>query len=65
LLLNERFKMERHVPGLGDIKAFYPPGSPKVEQYRGIPYGSVPARFRQAKLVTGWPDNKWDGTKYG
>ena len=57
--------MHRRVPLLGVVEGIEIPEYPNVEQYRGIPYGSVPARFQQAKLVTKWPDNKWDGTKYG
>ncbi|KAL6408580.1 Lipase 3, partial [Ilyonectria robusta] len=57
--------MIRQVPGLGSVQGLVPAEFGNVEQYRGIPYGSIPARFRQAKLVTSWPDGKWDGTKYG
>ena len=57
--------MHRRVPLLGVVEGIEIPEYPKVEQYRGIPYGSIPARFQQAKLVTKWPDNRWDGTKYG
>lgn len=57
--------MQRQVPGLGLIEGLQFPDYPHVEQYRGIPYGSVSARFRQAELVTEWEDEKLDGTKYG
>ncbi|RDL31820.1 Uncharacterized protein BP5553_09222 [Venustampulla echinocandica] len=57
--------MQREVPGLGTVNGIEFAECPNVEQYRGIPYGSVPARFRQSKLVTSWPDNKWDGTVHG
>ena len=57
--------MQRQIPGLGVVTGPTHPRYANIEQYNGIPYGSIPARFRQAKLVTSWPDNKWDGTKYG
>lgn len=57
--------MQRKVPELGAVDGISSPDFPNIEQYNGIPYGSIPARFRQAKLVTTWPDDKWDGTKYG
>jgi hypothetical protein len=57
--------MIRQVPGLGSVQGLLPAEFENVEQYRGIPYGSIAARFRQAKPVTTWPDGKWDGTKYG
>lgn len=55
----------RQVPGLGEVKGLERAEFPDVDQYRGIQYGFVPARFRQSKLVTSWPDGKWDATKYG
>jgi hypothetical protein len=57
--------MQRWVPGLGTVEGVSSTDLPNIEQYNGIPYGSIPARFRQAKLVKTWPDNRWDGTKYG
>lgn len=57
--------MQLQVPGLGAVSGLTQTKYAKVEQYNGIPYGSISARFRQSKLVTSWPDNKWDGTKYG
>lgn len=56
---------QREVPGLGVVTGIEPAEFPQTEQYNGIPYGSIEARFRQSKVVTSWPDNKWDGTKYG
>jgi len=35
-----------------------------IHQYRGIKYASVPARFRQSKLVTKYPPLV-DAAKYG
>ena len=33
-------------------------------QYLGLPYASVPGRFRRPQpSVTPWPDKRWDGTK--
>jgi carboxylesterase type B len=57
--------MSRQVPGLGLVQGLLPVDFKRVEQYRGIPYGSVPARFRQSKLVTKWADDTLDATKYG
>ncbi|RAO73254.1 uncharacterized protein BHQ10_009266 [Talaromyces amestolkiae] len=55
----------RLVSGLGEIEGLGFSQYPNVEQYRGIPYGIVPARFRQAKLVSSWPDGKLKATQYG
>ena len=55
----------RTVPGLGVVEAAELSNYTAVEQYRGIPYGSISARFRQSKIVASWPGNKWDGTNYG
>jgi carboxylesterase type B len=57
--------MEREVPGLGAVKGLSFAEYSHVEQYRGIPYGSVAARFRRSELVTSWPDGRMDGTAYG
>ncbi|PVH84303.1 alpha/beta-hydrolase [Cadophora sp. DSE1049] len=57
--------MNRTVPGLGSVRGVLPPEFGNAEQYRGIPYGSISARFRQSKLVTAWPENTCDATKYG
>jgi hypothetical protein len=56
---------EISISGLGVVKGLEFAEYPNIEQYRGIPYGFIPARFRQSKLVTSWPDNKWDGTAFG
>lgn len=35
-----------------------------VAQYLGVPYATVPGRFRRSQpLAAPWPDKKWDGTK--
>jgi carboxylesterase type B len=57
--------MECEVPGLGAVKGLSFAEYSHVEQYRGIPYGSVAARFRRSELVTSWPDGRMDGTAYG
>ncbi len=57
--------MSRHIPGLGRVQGLIPADFENVERYRGIPYGSISARFRQAELVTKWKDDKLDATKYG
>lgn len=56
---------QREVPGLGVVAGLDSAEFPLVEQYHGIPYGEIEARFRQSKLVTSWPEGKWDGTKHG
>ncbi|KAJ5460938.1 Alpha/Beta hydrolase protein [Penicillium daleae] len=57
--------MERHVPGLGVVSGIVSDKFRHIEQYNGIPYGTIEARFRQAKLVTSWHGDKWDGKEYG
>ena len=57
--------MRRDVPGLGVIEGLDFFDYPHVEQYRGIPYGSISARFRQAELVKQWKDGKLDAREYG
>ncbi|OQU95216.1 hypothetical protein CLAIMM_01455 [Cladophialophora immunda] len=57
--------MHREVQGLGVVHGVDFTDYPNVEQYRGIPYGSIPARFRQATLVNSWKDGRLDGTAYG
>lgn len=47
----------------GIIHSLSTPEAP-LHQYRGIKYASVPARFRQSKLVTLYPPVT-DATKYG
>lgn len=55
----------RQVPGLGEVKGLERAEYSGVDQYRGIQYGFVPARFRQAELFNSWPEGKWDATEYG
>lgn len=57
--------MQRQVSGLGTIKGLSPDSCEHVEQYRGIPFGSVEQRFRRARLVGSWPEGIRDGTKFG
>jgi carboxylesterase type B len=35
-----------------------------IHQFRGIKYASIPARFRQSKLVTSYPSSV-DATRHG
>lgn len=56
---------KREVPNLGEIIGTTFEEHPEVEQYRGIPYATVPARFKQSVLADSWPEKKWDGTKFG
>lgn len=57
--------MYRNIPGLGSVQGLLSTEFKNSEQYRGIPYGSISARFRQSKLVTTWPEKRCDATKYG
>lgn len=36
-----------------------------IVQFRGIPYASIPARFRQSVLCTGLPTRPFDATQTG
>ncbi|RMJ06783.1 hypothetical protein BHE90_015287 [Fusarium euwallaceae] len=52
------------VPGLGNLSGLCFDG--KVCQYMGVPYATIPGRFRRSQPVEGpWPDDRWDGTKLG
>ncbi|KIW64786.1 hypothetical protein PV04_09695 [Phialophora macrospora] len=57
-------KVELDVPSLGTITGlcFYD----QTCQYYGIPYATVPGRFRRPQpSPKPWPNNRWDGTKLG
>lgn len=43
---------QREVPGLDVVTGIERAKYPQVEQYNGIPYGSIEARFQQPKVVT-------------
>jgi hypothetical protein len=55
--------VELEVPSLGTVSGLCFDG--ETCQYYGIPYGTVPGRFRRPQPADKepWPDNKWDGTK--
>jgi carboxylesterase type B len=36
-----------------------------VAEFRGVPFATIPARFRRAKLITSVPGGKVEATKYG
>jgi hypothetical protein len=36
-----------------------------VVQFRGVPFASIPARFRQAQLLESLPHQPFDATKSG
>jgi len=36
-----------------------------VAEFRGIPFGRIPARFRRGELVNSVPGGTFDATKYG
>ncbi|KAI8722865.1 Carboxylic ester hydrolase [Fusarium sp. LHS14.1] len=56
--------IELQVPGLGNLTGLCFDG--KVCQYMGVPYATIPGRFRRSQPVKGpWPEEKWDGTKLG
>jgi carboxylesterase type B len=57
-------KVKLDVPSLGTITGlcFYD----QTCQYYGIPYATVPGRFRRPQpSPKPWPNNRWDGTKLG
>ncbi|KAF2809447.1 alpha/beta-hydrolase [Mytilinidion resinicola] len=57
-------KVSLNVPELGEITGICFDG--KTTQYMGIPYATVPGRFRRPQpAAVPWPDQKWDGTKVG
>jgi hypothetical protein len=52
------------VPKFGTIQGICFDG--KTTQYLGIPYATIPGRFRRPQPVKApWPDHYWDGTKLG
>jgi carboxylesterase type B len=36
-----------------------------VAEFRGIPFATIPARFRRAELLTSLPGGSFEATKYG
>src|SRR5277367_4917064 len=36
-----------------------------VAEFRGVPFGSIPARFRRGELVNSVPGGTFDATKWG
>lgn len=54
--------IELSVPELGTISGLCYDNT--TTQYLGVPYGTVPGRFRRPQPApVPWPDRKWDGTK--
>lgn len=52
------------VPKLGKVTGLCFDG--KTTQYYGVPYGTVPGRFRRPQpAIEPWPNGNWDGTKLG
>ncbi|CAK7236589.1 hypothetical protein SCUCBS95973_009658 [Sporothrix curviconia] len=51
------------VPGLGSITGLSLNNT--TCQYLGIPYASIPGRFRRSVPATAWADGQHDGTKLG
>ncbi|CAH0050690.1 unnamed protein product [Clonostachys solani] len=52
------------VPGFGTLTGLCFDNN--VCQYMGVPYATVPGRFRRPQPVSKpWPSGKWDGTKLG
>lgn len=48
---------------LGDLVGL--PRGNDVVQFRGIPFASIPARFRQSVMVHGLPIQPFDATQSG
>lgn len=56
--------IDLQVPSLGTLTGLC--FDDQVCQYTGVPYASIPGRFRRSQPIEGsWPDEKWDGTKLG
>ena len=56
--------IELQVPGLGNLSGLCFDG--EVCQYMGVPYATIPGRFRRSQPIEGpWPEKRWDGTKLG
>lgn len=51
------------VPSLGQITGLCYDG--ETCQYLGIPYATIPGRFRRPQPAPAWPSGSWDGTKLG
>jgi carboxylesterase type B len=52
-------------PSLGTLNGLIPASTPSVAQFRNIPFGRIPARFRQSVLATTLSDDERDCTEYG
>jgi len=50
------------VGSYGTVKGFT---NGNVAEFRGLPFATIPARFRRGELVTSLPDGTFDATKYG
>jgi carboxylesterase type B len=50
------------VGSYGKVKGFT---KGNVAEFRGIPFATIPARFRRAEIVTSTPGGTLDATKYG
>jgi carboxylesterase type B len=50
------------VGSYGKVKGFT---KGNVAEFRGIPFATIPARFRRAEIVTSAPGGTLDATKYG
>lgn len=55
--------VELIVPTLGEVKGISYDN--QICQYLGIPYGTIPGRFRRPQPAGPWENGKWDGTKLG
>jgi carboxylesterase type B len=50
------------VGSYGKVKGFT---TGTVAEFRGVPFATIPARFRRAEKVTSLPQGIFDATKYG
>ncbi|KAJ3550115.1 hypothetical protein NM208_g163 [Fusarium decemcellulare] len=56
--------VDLEVPSFGNLSGLC--FDDQVCQYMGVPYATIPGRFRRSQAVKGpWPEEKWDGTKLG
>ncbi|UPK91559.1 hypothetical protein LCI18_002494 [Fusarium solani-melongenae] len=55
--------IELQIPGLGNLSGLCFDG--KACQYMGVPYATIPGRFRRSQPIEEgpWPEKRWDGTK--
>jgi carboxylesterase type B len=51
-----------HVGSYGNVKGFI---TENVAEFRGIPFATIPARFRRSVRIKSLPESTFDATKHG